>query len=103
MVNDAPRIDAESAQRIARELYRLDAVATPLTSERDQNFVLTTSLGERRVLKIADALEQPDVLDAQQAAMSHVASHAAIVPQPIVNVDGALTATVRGGDGRSHL
>jgi 4-aminobutyrate aminotransferase-like enzyme/Ser/Thr protein kinase RdoA (MazF antagonist) len=103
MVNDAPRFDAESAQRMARELYHLDTVATPLTSERDQNFLLAAPSGERSVLKIANALEQVHVLDAQQAAMRRVASHAAFVPQPIENVHGALTHTVRGADGRSHL
>jgi 4-aminobutyrate aminotransferase-like enzyme/Ser/Thr protein kinase RdoA (MazF antagonist) len=103
MVNDAPRFDADAARRIALELYGFDAIATPLTSERDQNFLLVDAAGERHVLKIANALEQPAMLDAQQAAMRHVAAHASFVPRPIANGGGTLTRSVRGDDGRPHL
>ena len=103
MVNDAPRFDPASAQRIARELFAFDAVATPLTSERDQNFLLTTASGERHVLKVANALERADMVDAQQAAMARVASQVAFVPRPIATVGGTYTGAVRGDDGRTHL
>ena len=53
MLEDAPRFDTTDTARIARELYGLDGVVRPLTSERDQNFLLE---GERAcaVLKIAN-------------------------------------------------
>jgi len=36
----APSFTMADAERIAREMYGVDATATPLTSERDQNFLL---------------------------------------------------------------
>jgi Ser/Thr protein kinase RdoA (MazF antagonist) len=66
-------------------LYGLDAAASPLPSERDQNFLLvskgdlgTGGLGDsgpfRYVLKIANAAEDRAMLEAQNAAMAHVAN-----------------------------
>jgi len=103
MVNDAPRFDAEAAARIARDLYGIDAIAFPLTSERDQNFLLTDAAGVRRVLKIANALESRAMLEAQQAAMAHVASRHALCPRPIADWHGAYIASVKGADDRTHL
>ena len=103
MVNDAPRFDAASAARIARQLYGIDAAALPLPSERDQNFLLTTAAGERRILKIANALERPELLEAQQAAMAHVAPHLTACPRPLPTLGGDIVAQVAGDDGRTHL
>ena len=58
LLQQAPGFDNAGAVRLARELYRLDAAASPLPSERDQNFLLTTTAGERFVLKIANAAER---------------------------------------------
>jgi hypothetical protein len=82
IVTDAPRFDATAAARIARQLYGIDAVALPLPSERDQNFLLTDPAGERRILKIANAGEHREILEAQQAAMAHVAPRLASCPRP---------------------
>jgi 4-aminobutyrate aminotransferase-like enzyme/Ser/Thr protein kinase RdoA (MazF antagonist) len=103
IVTDAPRFDAAGAARIARQLYGIDAVALPLTSERDQNFLLTDQAGERRVLKIANAGEQREILEAQQAAMAHVAARGAAAPRPLPGLNGDIITSVRGDDGRSHL
>src|SRR5262245_9330136 len=103
MVNDAPRFDAVSAARIARQLYGIDATALPLTSERDQNFLLTTTADERRILKIANALERQDLLEAQQAAMAHVAPHLPACPRPLPTLSGDIVTRIAGHDGRTHL
>ena len=103
MVNDAPRFDADSAARIARQLYGIDATAIPLTSERDQNFLLTTAAGERRILKIANALERPELLEAQQAAMAHVAPHLPACPRPLPTLGGEVVTRIPGDNGRTHL
>ena len=73
MLQQAPRFDVAGAARLARELYGLDSTASPLPSERDQNFLLVTTAGDRFVLKIANATEALEMLDAQNAAMEHVA------------------------------
>ena len=103
MVTDAPTFDLAAASRIAREAYGIEATAEPLPSERDQNFLLTDTAGERRVLKIANAAEQREVLAAQQAAMAHVARRLPICPQPLATTTGDLTTLVRGRDGREHM
>src|SRR3954468_8375517 len=103
MVNDAPRFDVDSASRIARQLYGVDATALPLTSERDQNFLLTTTTGERRILKFANALERPELLEAQQAAMAHVAPHLAACPRPLPTLSSDIVTRIPGDDGRTHL
>ena len=103
MVNDAPRFDADSAARIARQLYGIDVAALPLTSERDQNFLLTTAAGERRILKIANTLERPELLEAQQAAMAHVAPHLPACPRPVPTLRGDVVTRIPGDDGRTHL
>ena len=64
-VQKAPRILCDEAQRIARQLYDLKVLASPLPSERDQNFLLQTERGERFVLKVANAEENKDFLDLQ--------------------------------------
>src|SRR6266545_5188518 len=81
LLQQAPRLSAAEAVRLARDLYGLDAVAAPLPSERDQNFLLisagdlgTGDLGTARyVLKIANATEDRAMLEAHNAAMAHVA------------------------------
>jgi len=102
MLNDAPRFDAARAARIARDIYGIDVVAQPLTSERDQNFLLTDGSGARRVLKIANAMERREMLDAQQAAMTHVATRMSLCPRPLATADGGFLAAVHGDDDREH-
>ncbi len=51
---------------IAREVgtqYVLSGTYTPLISERDQNFCMTTAGGERFVVKIVSAAEKPVAYD----------------------------------------
>jgi 4-aminobutyrate aminotransferase-like enzyme/Ser/Thr protein kinase RdoA (MazF antagonist)/murein DD-endopeptidase MepM/ murein hydrolase activator NlpD len=102
MVNDAPRFDAAGAVRLARELFGLDARATPLPSERDQNFLLEGADGTRSVLKVANAGEDRAVIDAQQAAMRHLAKRTTLCPRPLDCKDGSPLSSAQGDDGRTH-
>jgi len=92
------------AGRLARELYGLDAVAAPLPSERDQNFLLTVKTSDaagrhagRYVLKIANATEDRAMLEAQNAAMAHVARGVALCPHALPTRSGELIGVVPGG------
>jgi Ser/Thr protein kinase RdoA (MazF antagonist) len=113
----APRLSVADAGRLARELYGLDAIASPLPSERDQNFLLTSvavsgtqGLGTRElrtddgglttvryVLKIANATEDRAMLEAQNAAMAHVAGRVALCPHALPTRSGDLIGVVPGG------
>jgi 4-aminobutyrate aminotransferase-like enzyme/Ser/Thr protein kinase RdoA (MazF antagonist) len=102
MVTDAPRFDVGEAARIARDIYGIDVTAEPLPSERDQNFLLIDASAERRVLKIANAAERQDLLEAQQAAMAHLAAQLPLCPRPLAAANGAMTTTALGTGAREH-
>ena len=74
LLNHTPSFDAETAREIAAENFGLRATARVLPSERDQNFLLTNDAGEKFVLKIANALELRELLEAQNAMLDHLAS-----------------------------
>jgi Ser/Thr protein kinase RdoA (MazF antagonist) len=84
----APRFDAAGAEQLARELYGLTAAASPLPSERDQNFLVTTTAGDRYVLKVANGAEDRAMLEAQNAAMAHVAGRVAFCPRVVPTMSG---------------
>jgi 4-aminobutyrate aminotransferase-like enzyme/Ser/Thr protein kinase RdoA (MazF antagonist) len=100
-LDNAPAFSVVDAADVARELYGIDATATPLPSERDQNFrmdpigipgtveVSPESSSTSFVLKIANATEGRDVLEAQNAALAHVASRLSFCPRVIPTRDGS--------------
>ena len=104
MLDHAPRLDTDAAARLARDLYGLDVAASALPSERDQNFLLDDGAGAHYVLKIANALEDPALLDAQQRAMTHLASSPppTISPRVVPSRTGAAVSDVTAPDGRRH-
>jgi len=89
LLQQAPRYTLDDAARVARMLYGVDATATTLPSERDQNFLLTTSDGPRFVLKIANATEDAAMLEAQNAAMAHVSAYGGRCPRVVASTSGA--------------
>jgi Ser/Thr protein kinase RdoA (MazF antagonist) len=93
----SPQFDIAGAARIARESYGIDASASPLPSERDQNFLLTTAAGDRYVLKIANATENRAMLEAQNAAMEHVAGRVAFCPRVLPTLAGETIGTASDG------
>jgi len=72
MVVASAAVPPEAAQTLARDLYGLEAIATRLTGERDENFKLSCPDGSRYVLKIANAAEDPAITDLPTAALLHV-------------------------------
>lgn len=69
----APRFDLQQAAAIALEQYGVSGTIRPLPSERDQNFYIRTVSGEEFVLKIANAVESLELLDAQNHALKRMA------------------------------
>ena len=88
LLQQAPRFDLAGAARLARDMYGLDASASPLPSERDQNFLLATNAGDRYVLKVANATENRPMLEAQNAAMAHLADRVAFCPRVLPAITG---------------
>jgi len=103
VLEQAPRFDVHDAETIALEVFGLAGAAAPLTSERDQNFLIEGADGSRVVLKIANADESRAMLAAQQDALRHVSPSLVITPRVVPATDGATLSDVPGRDGRSHL
>jgi 4-aminobutyrate aminotransferase-like enzyme/Ser/Thr protein kinase RdoA (MazF antagonist) len=103
-VESAPRFVPAEAEEIARAFFGFSGSASSLPSERDQNFLLASASGERRVLKIANPAEKPENLDLQNAAMRHLAAGDDPIPASTVFPDnkGRLIVDVKNKDGVSH-
>jgi Ser/Thr protein kinase RdoA (MazF antagonist) len=93
----APRFDTAGAARLARDLYGLIVSASALPSERDQNFLVETANGARFVLKIANGTEDRAMLEAQNAAMAHVASRVDFCPRVVAAASGDTIALTPDG------
>jgi 4-aminobutyrate aminotransferase-like enzyme/Ser/Thr protein kinase RdoA (MazF antagonist)/murein DD-endopeptidase MepM/ murein hydrolase activator NlpD len=83
----APRLTVHDAEHLARSLFGLDAGATMLPSERDQNFRLSAADGAGYVLKVANASERREILEAENAVMQRL-SQTALTPQLVRGRDG---------------
>lgn len=101
---DLPVLTAGDATTIARDLYGLDAAASPLPGEKDRNFLLETATGERFVLKIANAGEPHEILAMQNAAMEHLAARGVgRIQRVIPTLPGEAIGTVTSGDEAAHF
>ena len=96
VVEHAPALALRDAARLAKELYGLDGTLHELPSERDQNFLVKTD-GARYVLKIANATEQWEMLDAQNQVMEHVAG-LELLPKVVDSMRGEKIEIVSIGD-----
>ena len=97
-VEGVPRLRDADALAIARAHYDLGGRLTPLPSYADQNFRIDADDGERYVLRIANAGSVATNLEAQLAALDHLACKriAAAVPSPIPARTGDLLISVSG-------
>jgi 4-aminobutyrate aminotransferase-like enzyme/Ser/Thr protein kinase RdoA (MazF antagonist) len=99
----SPKFSLEEASALARDIYGVDATASALPSERDQNFLLKDQSGEKYVLKIANALEDRALLEAQQQAMKRIAEHASLCQRIAPNRSGDLLTEIRSSSGATHF
>ena len=97
LLKHVPDFNVTSAEAIAEELFGIRGHAQSLPSERDQNFLLTDSVGEKFVLKIANGLESRAFLEAENAVLKHVARRVSFCQSPlssIVTADGYFARVV---------
>ena len=86
----APACDINKALDLAKNWTELDqnAIAIPLVSERDRNFLITNS-GEKSILKISNHKEERGVLEFQTEALLHLEQTTNLsLPKPKKNTDG---------------
>jgi Ser/Thr protein kinase RdoA (MazF antagonist) len=101
----APCFSEADAEGVVREVFRLEAEARALYSERDQNFHVRAGADREFVLKVANPAEDPAVVDFHTRALLHIAAVDASlpVPQVVPTADGAPYRWVVGPDGRRSL
>jgi Ser/Thr protein kinase RdoA (MazF antagonist) len=97
LLHHAPRYDVSEAVGLAREVFGVVGSATALPSERDQNFLIETAGGDRYVLKVANATENRALLEAQNAAMAHLATRVDFCPRVMPMQAGAVIRARHGG------
>lgn len=100
-----PQFTSGEAKAVCRDSYGMAVDAEPLVSERDQNFRLTESSGRTRILKIANALEDPEVTDFQVCALQYIASQdqrQVAVPEIVPTLSGEAHVRLEKG-GASHV
>ncbi|MEX1262920.1 MAG: aminotransferase class III-fold pyridoxal phosphate-dependent enzyme [Actinomycetota bacterium] len=68
-----PGFSPVDAERIAGRVFGIEGAASPLDSERDQNFRIQVSEGLGYVLKISNSAEDPAVVDMQTETLRHIA------------------------------
>jgi len=100
-----PAFGAHEAERLAADVFGVDATGSPLVSERDQNVKLATDDGSGFVLKIGNPADDPGVIDMQTQALLHVARTDPTLPvmRLVPTLGGSFHADVIGPDGRSHI
>ncbi len=103
LLEHAPQFSAADASRIAQELYGRRVSATLLPSERDQNFLFESETGEKFVLKIANALEDPALLEAQQQVMEQLSRHTSFCQRVLPTVGGERITAIQSPAGKTHL
>ena len=102
MLADQPDFSTTDAERIARDHYGVDGRATPLTSERDQNFLIEAA-DVRIVLKITNRGESQDLITAQQDAMRHLSSRVVVTPSVVLSTGGQPIVSVDSPNGMRYL
>ena len=104
LIANPPGFSPEAATEIARQNFGLNGEMRALYSERDQNFRVDTGDEGDWVLKISNADEPPDQIDAQVAALKHLDRTVPDLPLPKVRqtVKGAGWTLLPGKDGAHH-
>ncbi len=98
-----PAFSIEDAILFAQKFYTLQVQAEPLPSERDQNFLLQVDNGDQFVLKIANAIEDRAMLEAQNQVMRHLGNYVQFCPRVIPAVDGEEILAVNSASGEQHF
>ena len=98
ILDHAPSLSVGDAERVARERYGRRGRARALTSERDQNFFIDDAERGPIVLKVANALEERPLLEAQQQAIDRLAQRGLPVPRVVPAVNGEPLVETLGED-----
>lgn len=102
LLKHTPAFEVEAAQTIASEFFGIRTSARQLPSERDQNFLLSEG-DEKFVLKIANALEARDFLEAQNFVLKHLAERVDFCQELVPATSGEEIVSVSSANGETYL
>ncbi len=102
LLKHTPQFTEKDAISIVKNRYGIRATADALPSERDQNFRISTGPDDQFVLKIANALEDANMLDCQNQAMQHLNQHVAFCPRVVAARNGELISDIPSSNGTIH-
>src|SRR5262245_61630649 len=104
LLKHATRVYPEEARDVAGQLYGVGPRrVSELPSERYQNFLLDRADGRRLVLKIANALEEPAFLEAQDQVLARLAPEVTFCPHVVAGRQGRSLLSVEAPGGARHL
>jgi 4-aminobutyrate aminotransferase-like enzyme/Ser/Thr protein kinase RdoA (MazF antagonist) len=104
LLQHTPQFSPAQARDIVRQHYGIaERTLSALPSERDQNFLIETATGDRFVLKIANATEDPAFLDAQHQVLVRLAQAGLCCQQVVPARSGAALLPVTSAEGNRHL
>ncbi|MCF6377891.1 aminotransferase class III-fold pyridoxal phosphate-dependent enzyme [Nocardioides KLBMP 9356] len=96
----APRLSTDAVRRLAEKHWGVTGDVTPLSSERDANFLVAGG----HVLKVANPAESRALVEMEVAAMAHVAATAPDLPVPrTVPAGGEDIVAITDDGGRACL
>ncbi len=102
ILKHTPQFTEKDAISIVKNLYGIEATADALPSERDQNFRMSAGSDGCFVLKIANALEDPTLLDCQNQAMQHLNRQVAFCPGVVATRSGEFISEIQSSSGATH-
>ncbi len=93
-----PQFSNIEVQEIIQNIYGINASASKLDSERDQNFHLQGDDDKEYILKISNPQEDIELIELQSAALKHIHifNQSLIVPVPIKSIEGKIINHVNG-------
>lgn len=96
-----PTYSQQYALQILERQFGCRGQLKVLGSERDQNFLVTTDKGDKRLLKFSNYSEDPGITNFQTAAFLHVekADPEMIVSRVLPALDRTYEVRIHGGDG----
>jgi 4-aminobutyrate aminotransferase-like enzyme/Ser/Thr protein kinase RdoA (MazF antagonist) len=102
-VREKPALSNAEALGIARDHFGIHGEVHQLSGERDQNLLITSSRGERTVLKITNPNEKYDFLQAQVLSLQHLSSRLDFVQRVIPASSGEQIIRIAAGPGEGHF
>ncbi len=100
----SPNFSIEQVNEIASKIFGLTGNLFPLDSERDQNFRINSENGDHFVIKIANSVEDPAIIDMQLKALEHIEKVDPKLPVPkvLLSRNGLAIGQIQAERGKSH-